>query len=106
MAFAHLTGIFPRSGADDPPGAPAGPVTRWFDNNSFYRRPVIETPLEPVAGAVLRWTSVRAFEGRPGKAILPSPWALSALSEDRAYGDDKALLRDVAEVLRAEAARA
>jgi len=149
MAFAHLTGIFPRSEelitatralergradksavdrlfeeeaqrlvalqvehgldyvtdgllrwqdllrplADELPGVHAGPVTRWFDNNSFYRRPVIEAPLEPVSGAALRWTSVRALEGRPWKAILPSPWAFAALSEDRAYGDDKALLR-------------
>ncbi len=160
MAFAHLTGIFPRSEelitatralergradksavdrlfeeeaqrlvalqvehgldyltdgllrwqdllrplADELPGVHAGPVTRWFDNNSFYRRPVIAAPLEPVGGAALRWTSGRALEGRPWKAILPSPWAFAALSEDRAYGDDKALLRDVAEVLRAEAA--
>jgi 5-methyltetrahydropteroyltriglutamate--homocysteine methyltransferase len=89
--------------SDEIPGLHAGPVTRWFDNNSFYRRPVIERRLEPVGGAALRWTVQRALEGRPWKAILPSPWAFVALAEDRAYGDEEALLRDVAEVLRAEA---
>lgn len=159
MAFAHLTGIFPRSEeliaatrafergrldqpaldrlveedtrrlvalqvehgldyvtdgllrwqdllrplSDELPGVHAGPVTRWFDNNSFYRRPVIERRLRPTGEAVLRWVTVRALEGRPWKAILPSPWAFVALAEDRAYGDEEALLRDVAEVLRAEA---
>ena len=159
MAFAHLTGIFPRSEeliaatraferrrtdrgaldrlfdeatqrlvalqvehgldyvtdgllrwqdllrplADELPGVHAGPVTRWFDNNSFYRRPVIDAPLRPRGDAVLRWTGRRALDGRPWKAILPSPWTLAALAEDRVYGDPAALLRDVAEVLRAEA---
>src|SRR3989304_1544347 len=115
MAFAHLTGIFPRSEelitatrafergradksaldrlfeeeaqrlvalegehgldsvtdgllrwqdllrplADELPGVHAGPVTRWFDNNSFYRRPVIEAPLEPVGGGGLRGAALR-----------------------------------------------
>lgn len=160
MAFAHLTGIFPRSEeliaasrafergrldaaslqmqaeeesrrlvmlqgdwgldyvtdgllrwqdllrplADELPGVHAGPVTRWFDNNSFYRRPVIEGRLQPVGEAALRWTAREALSGRPWKAILPTPWAFAALSEDRAYGDPDALLRDAAEVLRAEAA--
>jgi len=160
MAFAHLTGIFPRSEeliaasrafergrldagslrlhaeeearrlvalqeewgldyitdgqlrwqdllrplADELPGVHAGPVTRWFDNNSFYRRPVIEQQLRPVGEATLRWTVTDALGGRPWKAILPTPWAFAALSEDHAYGDTDALLRDAAEVLRAEAA--
>ena len=90
--------------AEELPGVHAGPVTRWFDNNSFYRRPVIEQRLRPVGGAALRWTVREALAGRPWKAILPTPWAFVALSEDRAYGDPEALLRDAAEVLRAEAA--
>lgn len=89
--------------ADELPGVHAGPVTRWFDNNAFYRRPVIEAPLQPVGGAVLRWTAVEALAGRPWKAILPSPWAFALLAEDRVYGDEQALLRDAAQVLRAEA---
>ncbi len=90
--------------ADELPGVHAGPVTRWFDNNSFYRRPVIEAPLRPDGGAVLKWTVAGALDGRPWKAILPSPWAFAMLSEDRAYGDPVALVRDAAEVLRVEAA--
>jgi 5-methyltetrahydropteroyltriglutamate--homocysteine methyltransferase len=89
--------------SDALPGVHAGPVTRWFDNNSFYRRPVIEGPLVPVGGAVLGQTSLGALDGRPWKAILPSPSAFVALSEDRRYGGDAALLADAAEVIRAEA---
>ncbi|MGH2627601.1 MAG: hypothetical protein ACRDHY_13235, partial [Anaerolineales bacterium] len=90
--------------ADELPGVHAGPVTRWFDNNSFYRRPVIEERLRPVGGAALRWTVHEPLAGYAWKAILPTPWAFAALSEDHAYGDSEALLRDAAEVLRAEAA--
>ena len=90
--------------ADELPGVHAGPVTRWFDNNSFYRRPVIEQRLQPVGDAALRWTVREPLAGRPWKAILPTPWAFAALSEDQAYGDTDALLHDTAEVLRAEAA--
>ncbi len=90
--------------ADELPGVHAGPVTRWFDNNSFYRRPVIEQRLRPVGEAVLRWTVRDPLAGRPWKAILPTPWAFAALSEDHVYGDPAALLGDVAEVLHAEAA--
>ncbi len=90
--------------ADEVPGVHAGPVTRWFDNNSFYRRPVIEHRLRPVGEAALRWTVRDPLAGHTWKAILPTPWAFAALSEDHAYGDPKALLRDAAEVLRAEAA--
>jgi 5-methyltetrahydropteroyltriglutamate--homocysteine methyltransferase len=90
--------------ADELPGVHAGPVTRWFDNNSFYRRPVIEQRLQPVGDAALRWTVREPLAGRPWKAILPTPWAFAALSEDQAYGDSDALLHDAAEVLRAEAA--
>jgi 5-methyltetrahydropteroyltriglutamate--homocysteine methyltransferase len=90
--------------ADELPGVHAGPVTRWFDNNSFYRRPVIEQRLQPVGDAVLRWTVREPLAGRPWKAILPTPWAFAALSDDQAYGDTDALLHDAAEVLRAEAA--
>ncbi len=88
--------------ADELAGVHAGPVTRWFDNNSFFRRPVIERRLQPGGNAILRWTALRALEGRPWKAILPSPWTFAALSEDRVYGDGDALLRDAADVLRAE----
>ncbi|MGH2453958.1 MAG: hypothetical protein ACRDF5_09380 [bacterium] len=90
--------------ADELPGVHAGPVTRWFDNNSFYRRPVIEQRLRPLGEAALRWTVREPLAGRPWKAILPTPWAFAALSEDHVYGDADALLGDAAEVLRAEAA--
>lgn len=90
--------------ADELAGVHAGPVTRWFDNNSFYRRPVIEQRLRPLGEAALRWTVREPLAGRPWKAILPTPWTFAALSEDHVYGDPDALLGDAAEVLRAEAA--
>lgn len=89
--------------SDGIPGMLPGPLTRWFDNNTFYRRPVVRGRLEPTGRAVLPLVARQALAGRRWMAVLPSPFALLALSEGHAYGDRDELLRDLAAVIRAEA---
>lgn len=78
-------------------------ISRWFDNNSFYRRPVITGPLQPTGKAVLAVIDLKALAGRKWKAVLPSPFALAALSENASGRSADQVLADAVAVLRAEA---
>ncbi len=89
--------------SDRIPGMHAGGIVRWFDNNAFFRHPVITGPLEPTGQAVLSVMHVPALAGTTWKAILPSPFALAALAENASGRSPAQVLDDVAAVLRAEA---
>lgn len=78
-------------------------LLRWFDNNFYYRQPLL-------SGAV-RWQRpillddlefARAASDRPLKAVLPGPLTFAALSRDEHYGDVKAATLALAEVLNRE----
>ncbi len=51
-------------------GVKAGPLTRFFDNNTFYRRPVVKG---------LKYVGGVPFKGE--KLILPGPYTFYVLSE-------------------------
>ena len=89
--------------SDGIPGMHPGGIARWFDNNSFYRHPVITGPLQPTGKAVLAVINLKALAGLRWKAILPSPFALAALSENASGRSADQVLADAAAVLRAEA---
>ncbi len=89
--------------SDAIPGMHAGGIVRWFDNNTFYRRPVITGPLQPTGVALLRLINLPALAGVQWKAILPSPFALAAMSENASGRSAAEVLADAAAVLRAEA---
>jgi 5-methyltetrahydropteroyltriglutamate--homocysteine methyltransferase len=85
------------------PGMHPNGISRWFDNNSFYRRPVITGPLQPTGKAVLAVLGLKALAGTRWKAVLPSPSALVALSENTSGRSADEVLTDAVAVLRAEA---
>lgn len=83
-------------------GLTSGPLTRWFDTNSFFRAPVVTGPLSIDASAV-------SFEDVGGEAprvvSLPSPFAFSRAAQ--LDGDRDALMLDLArDVLAPVAAEA
>lgn len=84
------------------PGMHPNGIARWFDNNSFYRRPVITGPLQPTGKAVLAVLNPPALAGRKWKAVLPSPFALAALSENASGRTPDEVLADAVAVLQAE----
>ncbi len=67
-------------------GLSAGPLTRFFDNNTFFRRPVVSSRLEYVGGME------NYFRGE--KLILPGPYTFLRSCEDRSYRSKRELLRD------------
>ncbi len=82
-----------------------GGLTRYFNNNFYYRRPLVRGRLSWSGGALLAWTRIALGLGSavPLKAVLPGPLTLAYLSEDGSYGDRARLLRDLVDVLRLEA---
>ena len=82
-------------------GLSAGPLTRWFDTNSFFRAPVVTGPLS-IDGAGVRFEDV----GDGARVVsLPSPFAFSRAAQFD--GDRDALMLDLArDVLAPVAAEA
>jgi 5-methyltetrahydropteroyltriglutamate--homocysteine methyltransferase len=67
------------------PGAHVGPLTRFFETNTFYRQPVLDQ--RPTAGApgLASWLP----HGPQARVILPGPFTFAALADLR-YGPDSA----------------
>jgi len=82
-------------------GIEPGSLTRWFDNNTFYRKPIIANKVE------LRSTNLENYfrakllpSSSHKKAILPGPLTFALLSENRAYSSLPDLVEGLAKALR------
>jgi 5-methyltetrahydropteroyltriglutamate--homocysteine methyltransferase len=85
-------------------GAQPGGLLRYFDNNVYYRHPVIEGAVRWRGPATVEdYRTAAAAASRPVKAVLPGPVTYAALSEDRFYHDFDRLARAVADALHEEA---
>lgn len=74
-------------------GAKVGPITRWFDNNTFYRQPVIEAPLKHTAPVLKDYLErPKLAAGHKWKAVLPGPYTFAKSVDDRAYGSTAKLI--------------
>ncbi|MEE9237747.1 MAG: hypothetical protein V3U52_08175 [Thermoplasmata archaeon] len=80
-------------------GLSPGGLKRWFDNNTFFRQPVISASLEP--GPISReYLQVDSLpEGNPRKAIFPGPYTFSDLAEDHHYSQPTEVIPSVARCL-------
>ena len=89
-------------------GLAPGPLARFFDNNTFYRQPVIRGSLRHRALPVYYYNVKRFPPAARWKATLPSPYAFSRMAEDPApvYRDPNERMLALAEkILRPEAER-
>ena len=78
-------------------GVSLGPLTRWFETNNFFRKPVIESELR---FDVERFANIYRKRSGQFKAILPGPYTFIALSEDRYYNGKEELLSHFSGELR------
>jgi 5-methyltetrahydropteroyltriglutamate--homocysteine methyltransferase len=80
-------------------GLSLGGLKRWFDNNTFFREPIISSELEP--GKLSTRYLLTSFlpAGRPWKAVLPGPYTFIDQAEDRHYSRREDALIAVAEGL-------
>lgn len=75
-----------------------GEVTRWFDNNSFYRKPVIVGELIPEFAALDEHFPQVADSSR-WKVTLPSPFTFAKLCEDRTTDKFEGTLENVTQLI-------
>lgn len=80
-------------------------LIRFFDNNTYYRRPVIVGRLEHVRPSIkpmVEATLKHVGDPRRLKALMPGPYTFVALSENSFYTNTQTLLADASEALGAE----
>jgi 5-methyltetrahydropteroyltriglutamate--homocysteine methyltransferase len=67
------------------PGFTVGPVTRWFETNTFYRQPILHAPPERTPGALAARlpVSARTPDFAKAKVILPGPYTFAGLLDNR-----------------------
>jgi 5-methyltetrahydropteroyltriglutamate--homocysteine methyltransferase len=74
-------------------GFTVGPLTRWFETNTFYRQPILHSPPGRVAGAIAaRLPPPLAREPVRAGVILPGPYTFAGLLENRSGEAEEALV--------------
>ncbi|WP_254837696.1 5-methyltetrahydropteroyltriglutamate--homocysteine methyltransferase [Natronomonas marina] len=73
-------------------------IVRYYDNNNFYREPVVTGELSYDGDVAAELDAAGAVD----QAVLPGPYSLSELATDEHYGDEAAFLDGVAEFLAGE----
>lgn len=66
-------------------GFSVGPLTRWFETNTFFRQPILNAPPERVPGAFASRLppSLETVGRGRGLVLLPGPYTLAGLLENR-----------------------
>lgn len=62
-------------------GLSAGALTRWFDNNTFYRRPQVRGELTLHKGLGHEHFRTRTVDGSSWKVVLPGPYTFARAAE-------------------------
>jgi len=75
-------------------------IVRYYDNNNFYREPVVTGDLTPSGDVAAELDAAAALVDGGLQTTLPGPYTLSDLATDEHYGDE--FLEAVAEFLAAE----
>jgi len=82
-------------------GIQPGALTRWFDNNTFYRKPVVVEKVTFRGSGMDEFFRYRLLPSKARKkAILPGPFTFAALAENSAYPSLADLADDLAHALR------
>ena len=79
-------------------------LERWFDNNVYYRRPILRAaPVRRGPILVDQYVMAKGSTRQPVKAVLPGPYTFVMVSEDRHFKNAKRFMRRIAEILNDEA---
>jgi 5-methyltetrahydropteroyltriglutamate--homocysteine methyltransferase len=73
-------------------------IVRYYDNNNFYREPVVQGELTFDGDVAAELDGAAAVD----QAVFPGPYTLADLATDEHYGDDAAFLDEVAAFLAGE----
>lgn len=85
-------------------GFEVGPVTRWFETNTFYRQPILHAPPERTPGRLAPWFPAAnpALSAGRAKAILPGPYTFAGMLDNRSGETPEALVHRFGRLLAAE----
>ncbi|OGC78386.1 MAG: hypothetical protein A2Z27_05895 [candidate division Zixibacteria bacterium RBG_16_50_21] len=84
-------------------GFEIGGLIRFYNNNVYYRRPVVKSRLSfKNYSAVEQFKFAQANSSKPVKVALPGPFTFAQLSLDEYYGNVEKLTMDLAEILHQE----
>ncbi len=74
-------------------------LSRWFDNNFFYKKPVVKDKIIVKQRPGAPYFNEEAFAGLRGKAVLPEPFTMARLSENKHYRRLEELAYDLAHAI-------
>jgi 5-methyltetrahydropteroyltriglutamate--homocysteine methyltransferase len=77
-------------------------IIRYYDNNNFYRDPVVQGDLTFDGDVAAELESAAEYAEGSLQAVLPGPYSLADLATDEHYGDDAEFLAAVGEFLAGE----
>jgi 5-methyltetrahydropteroyltriglutamate--homocysteine methyltransferase len=84
-------------------GLKAGALARWFNNNTFYRKPIVQSEIRLKEGIIAELAYVECLPSNsPWKIVLPAPYTMMRLSENKFYKDERELMFKYAEILKSE----
>jgi 5-methyltetrahydropteroyltriglutamate--homocysteine methyltransferase len=83
-------------------GVKKGSLARWFNNNVFYRKPVIVDEIRRKKSIFETAYTNLLPKNLPWKAILPAPYTFAQLSENYFYKEKTELMFAYAKALREE----
>lgn len=85
-------------------GLEIGGLIRFFDNNVYYRRPIIKSKLAfKDYSTVEEFSFLKQNSTKRVKAVMVGPFTFAKLSKDEYYNDTDKLTLDLAEILKKEA---
>jgi len=84
-------------------GFTVGPLTRWFETNTFYRQPILHAPPVRVPGAIAARLPppLRAAPAR-ARVLLPGPYSFAGLLDNRSGETESALVHRLGRLLGEE----
>jgi 5-methyltetrahydropteroyltriglutamate--homocysteine methyltransferase len=84
-------------------GCEVGPMVRWFNNNTFYKTPIVNNKIEWNISVTHEETYLDLLPEGEWKAVLPAPYTLAVLSHDNYYKSELLLMFDFADAINLEA---
>ena len=85
-------------------GVEVGPMLRWFNNNTFFKAPIVKGEIKWKGTVTSDETYIDLLpKGISLKAVLPAPYTLAHLSHDTHYKDQAKLMKAYAVALNSEA---
>jgi len=84
-------------------GVKAGSLSRWFNNNTFYRKPIVTDEIQRKKNILKEITSTELLtRNLQLKAILPAPYTFAQLSENQFYENNTEFMFKYAQMLNEE----